>query len=81
LDSNSELLDSAIASTIIALGKNPILRELLYPPSDEFRDNYLLNEFQKTAQPSLETMRRRIQKNALENIHYDLKKRAQDDSL
>jgi hypothetical protein len=74
LDSNSELLDSAFASTIIAFRKNPILRELLYPPSDEFRDNYLLNEFQKTAQPILETMRRRFQKNALENIHYDLKK-------
>lgn len=81
LDSNSELINSALASTIITFGKNPFFQELLYPPSDEFRGKYLLNEFQRTVLPILETLRSRIQKNAIENIHYGLKKRDQDDSL
>jgi hypothetical protein len=78
LDSNSRLLDSALVSVMIAFVKYPYLQELLIPPYDEIRGNYLINDFQKTALPILVILRGRILENALVNIYYELKKRAKD---
>jgi hypothetical protein len=68
LDAGTDLLEYALSSVILVLRNKPHLQRLLLGPSDYVQDPAMLHELIDNADPIMNHLRQKIEREALENI-------------